>query len=687
MTAGLVYFQFSSHLKERAEQMMQTRLSDMLDLLTHVEKAVGFLARVNDASTTDRAQGLAEILQLNPSVLHDQEALQGICNRLGAEQLAITDEHGIVEAAVPNSLVGQNLQEEDNSIPIITLSEKGKEVVTTGDVGASHSMQFANVRRQDRPGRVRIGFRTRLEQQATADNTPVKMVLGSKGTIVVFRRGVLLTRERTAFSETDLLALKPGQVEEKEADGESYYVYAVDRGGYRLVGVLPAREIYGASLHTVQVMMASNLVLFLMMFGVVSWLLQRVVIQGISQVNEALLEITEGDLERKVEVDTSPEFVRLSNGINFMVDSLRSVGEERQSHVQRDLELARTIQSTALPNKFPPFPNVQQFDLVATCMQANEVGGDFYDFAMPDEKHLHFLVADVDASGIAAALFMMRAMSIIRTLTRAGGSLEYIVSEANRELCQGNQTGIHMSLLYASLDISTGRMEYVNAGHMHSLHSNRNGEYEPLTTRADYVLGNRSDMPFHTEEIQLAPGDRIFLYTEGVLNATNTHNIPFSEVRLREVLRGELPTVSDVLQMVKSSLRQYLEGGRMGKDVTMLALEYRGEPSHEMEMEFVAGDVEAAEADVGAHMEEVFAAPADISDMQESLRKVAGALPDGTPLRMIFRCTEQRSELHVIYPAPPFNPLEHTEKLPLDEATYDFNEHQENTITLCKNLS
>ncbi len=690
VTAGLVYFQFSTPLEERAEQMMKTRLLDMMDLLMHVEKTVTFLSKANDASATDRALGAAQIIQLDPSILRNQEELQGMCNRLGAEQLAVTDEHGIVEAAVPGSLVGHNLQEEENAIPIITLGERGEEVARTGDLEATHSMQFANVRRQDRPGRVRIGFRTRLEQEANAEsslrNAPVKMSLGKNGSIVVFRRGVLLTRDRTAFSETDLLALKPDKVVQRTADGKSYYLYAVDGGWCRLVGVLPASEVYGAGLRTVQVMVASNLVLFLMMFGVVSWLLQRIVLRGISRVNESLLEITEGDLERKVEVMTCPEFVRLSNGINFMVDSLRSVGEERQAHVQRDLELARTIQSTALPNKFPPFPHVKQFDLFAACIQANEVGGDFYDFSMPDDKHLHFLVADVDASGIAAALFMMRAMSVIRTLSRSGGSPESIVSEANRELCQGNRTGIHMSLIYGNLDITTGHLEYVNAGCMHGLYCRKGGEYVALPSCADYVLGDHPDMPFHTKEEKLQPGDRIFLYTEGVLNATNTRNVPFSETRLKEALRGDAPTVTDVLQLVKSSLRQYLEGERLGKDVTMLALEFLGEPGNEREMELTAGQVQEAEASVSEQMEEMFAAPSDIADMQESLRRTFGELPAGVRVRMLFHCTEKRAEMKLVFPAPRLNPLERLGALPVNEARYDFNDHHENTVTLCKNL-
>ncbi len=691
ITAILAYVQYASKVEDNAEQMIRPRLMDTMESLLRVEGTVDVLNRVNDASTVDRAYGVAEIVMLKPDIIHQQEELQGICNRLGAEQITITDEHGIVEGAVPRVLVGRNIRDEEDYIPVTTLSEKGEEVVATTDGTTGHGMQFANVRRLDRPGRVRVGFRTvqeqRLSDEASLVNSPIRLRLGQGGTIIVFRRGVCLTHGRTPLTETELLALKPGKVHKlTTGEDKKMYVYAMEKDGNRLVGLLPAKEVYGRGLHTAKVMVVSNLILFLIMFLLVSWLLQRIVVRGISRVNEALMEITEGNFERKVEVRTSPEFVRLSNGINFMVDSLRSVGEERQAHVRRDLELARTIQTTALPNKFPPFPGVEHFDLYAACLQASEVGGDFYDFSMPDENHLHFLVADVDASGIAAALFMMRAMSVIRTLSRSGDSPEKIITEANIELCEGNQTGIHMAIFYGCLDITTGQLEYVNAGQLRNLRQSEGGTYRPLTSRADYVLGDQPDMPYHARSARLLPGDRLLLLTEGVLNATNANNVPFSEKRLIEALQTEAPTVTEVLQLVKTALRQHLEGKRMGKDVTMLALQYNGAPSNETLYEFSAGQTEEAVDGISTQMEEFFAAPSDIARVQEALRSVLQTLRPGTPVRMQVQCTEQLARLQLTFPPPRFNPLEQVTALPVDEADYAFSAKHENTITLCKNL-
>lgn len=696
ITGTLVYSQFANHSRERAEQMMATRLNDILELFMHAERSVSFLSRANDSSTLDRTRALAEIVSLNPQILLNQEDLQGICNLLGAEQIAICNAKGVVEAAVPESFVGYNLEEGDD-IHLLTGGDERQGLELCSPIAAADTenqgvMQYASVRRLDKEGVVRLGFRTRLEQvsrqESSIDRSTAKLRIGLNGRVVVFRHGVRVSgRGKASISQTELLAIPPDQVAELTVDGEDYFLYAVDGGGYRLVGVVPVKEVYQSSWGAVTTLLLSNLLLFFIMFAVVSWLLQRIVLRGISKVNESLREITEGNLEKRVDVTDSLEFARLSNGINFMVDSLRSVGEERQQGIKRALELARTIQTTVLPDKFPAFPNITAFDLYACCLQASEVGGDFYDFSMPDDKHLHFLVADVDASGIPAALFMMRAMSIVRTLAKGGTSPISIVTETNRELCEGNQTGIRMALFYASLNIETGELEYVNAGRLCALRQHRGGDYEPLQGTVDYILGEQKDATFHTSYDVLEYEDRLLLYTEGVLRVTNTNNTPFSEKHLQETLRTEAATATDVLHLVRSSLRQYAQGQRFRRDITMLCLEFKGAPSNQTSLTLAAGDAAEAEALIAEQLEELFAAPLDIADVQNSVTTVLATLPPELPVRMEMYCTEKEAELSLSYPPPPFNPLEHTPALPLDQVTFEYIEDKENKLTLWKTLT
>ena len=694
ITVLLVYAQFARHAQDRAEQMMATRLNDMLELFLHADHSTMYLSQANDASTLDRTRALAEIVQLNPELLNDQERLQGICNLLGAEQITITDDQGTVVAAVPASMVGYNLEQSEDTRPFMAcISSPGYELCLRAGSGEAdqQALQFAGVHRMDQPGVVRLGFRTRLEQASreseSFSRTTAKLRMGEGSRLYIFRRGALLTGDDMQAPQAELLAISPNEAQVITLNDEKYYVYAVDGEEYRLVGAVPARRIYVASFRAVQSVLVSNLLLFVAMFAVVSYLLQRLVLRGISRVNDSLREITEGDLEKRVDVVDCPEFTRLSNGINFMVDSLRSVGEERQQGIRRDLELARTIQSTALPSKFPAFPNIESFDLCATCLQASEVGGDFYDFSMPDDRHLHFLVADVDASGIPAALFMMRAMSIIRTFARAGATPAGLVADVNRELCIGNQAGIRMALFYGSLDITTGELVYVNAGRMHALLQRQGGEYEMLGGRMDYVMGDIEDIAFHEVSLQLAPQDRLFLHTEGILSAKSAINLPYGEGRLQEALRGDAPTAADVLQLVRSSLRLFTAGTKLSDDVTMLCLEYKGEPSNQACLELYAGEPQEAEELISAQMEELFAAPLDIAAVQNSTRALLAALPPDTPVYLELDCTEQLAMVRLIYDGAELNPLPMVGPLEMDDTNFEYTENQENKLTLWKNLT
>ena len=690
VTAVLIYSQSSIHAKSRAESLMNTRLSDLLDFLQQAERSISFLTQANDASAVSRARAFAEIVSLDSQTLRNQERLQELCNKLGAEQIALTDAENRVEAAVPQSLIGLTLEEGNEIRPVVQQDETGESIISAFGEFNRNDMQYARVRRMDAPGCVRLGFLARLKDKSRIDNSlkdgSIKLKLGENGSIVIFRRGVRLTNNVAGISDSELLSLPQGRVKSLRAEGRRYFAYAMAGGDFCVVGLLPAGGVYSIVLRTMQTLLLSNLVLFIMMFCVVSWLLQRIVIRGISQVNASLREITEGDLERKVEVMTCPEFSLLSNGINFMVDSLRSVGEERQFQVKRDLDLARAIQTASLPNKFPAFPNVPEFDLCATCLQAHEVGGDFYDFYMPDSNHLHFLVADVDASGIPAALFMMRAMSLIRTLARGGDSPANIVSEANRELSDSGQARVAMALFYASLDIRTGQLTYTCAGRTHCLLQRLGYPYEELATRADTVIGEQEDHArYHTHSLTLSPGERLFVYTSGILHAANAENTPYSESRLKKVLQEGAASASDTLLLVRSSLRQYAEGEKLPRDIAMLCLEYRGEPSNSIQLSFLAGESQKVLESLEQQMMELLAAPPDIEAMKQTLSRVLSTLPEDKQVQLLLDCTEHELLMKFCYSAPNFNPLSNLTDLPVDHSSHQFSNNK-NTLTICKSL-
>ena len=694
-TGALVFFQFAKHARERAEMMMDARLNDMLELFLHAGRSTDYLNRVNVSSTLDRTRALAEIIRLRPAILKNQERLQGVCNRLGAEGLSITDENGTIIAAVPASLVGKNLAESDDTIPFLRcVSSLGYELSqrSLSREVDQIDLQHAAVHRLDSPGVVMLSFRMRVEQEAREADSLSRLTanlrLGTNGRIFVFRDGALISGESSSVSPASLLALPANRALELTIDHQDYYAYAVDGDSYRLVGAIPAQRVYEVGFRSMYMLLVSNLILFAIMFALVWYLLQRLVVRSISRVNESLRVITDGNLNERVDVENSPEFARLSNGINFMVESVKALGEEKRQRMNHDLELARSIQSSVLPNRFPAFPDITAFDLHATCLPSEIVGGDFYDFFLSsDGKKLSFLVADLDATGVPAALFMMRAISIIRMLARAGKSPVELVSQLNKDLCRGNKAGIGMALFFGTLEIETGVLDYVNAGGLHALVQRVGEEYELMPCYTSALIAEREDTQFYTAAMRLEPEDRIYLYTEGVVYASNAAKTPFGEARLQEALRADAPTVSDVTVKVLSALRLHCGSNALQKDVTMFCLEYRGALGNIISLNFTAGQPDEADKLLTEHLESLLVAPVEIADMQHSLKTVLAALPPEQEVMMDLDCTEELGRISLSWDGPEQNPLPTAPALPVERAHYEHLPTGENKVTLQKKFS
>lgn len=694
VTGALAYFYFTHHAEERAAQTMSTRLSDLMELIRHAEAGTQHVMEMNDAGALQRTRALAELLRLNPALLKHQEALQGICNELGAAQIVVTDASGEVIASVPEHLVGYRLGEHEQSQEFMAcVDDADAEICQRPHANGQEklTMQYTGVHRRDARGVVQLGIVTPHEQVVRADASFGKLAanfsLGENGRIVAFRGGALLSGGSLPCSEAELLALPVGKAVPLVLQGEDFYAYAMEQEGYRLVGVLPAADVYRSRGGVLRSLLLSNLVLFLLMFAAVFYLLQYYVVRSIKRVDESLRHITEGDLDTRVMVvGDTPEMIRLSTGLNAMLDALQYYAEEKRENMQRELELARSIQMSAIPGKFPAFPNRAEFDLYAVCAPALTVGGDFYDFFLIDENHLCFMVADCSENGIPAALYMMSSLSVIRSHARTGADPVTLMTETNRALCEGGKgKDIHMSLFYGELEISSGRVRYANAGSSHALLQHAGGAFERLSVKSGMVLGVYDAAEYAEGELQLEVGDRIFLYTEGVLSSSDAENTPFGEMRLQEALGMPAARVSDVLLQVRSSLRRFMGEAEQRQDVTMLALEFQGRKRATGRREVPAGKPEGLPEMFDELMEAVLAAPSDIADMKASCLSVLAALEPELSVEVQLQCDEKQAELSFSYPGARYNPMITLPHLPVNSVRYSYADDR-NLLTLHKEL-
>ena len=258
------------------------------------------------------------------------------------------------------------------------------------------------------------------------------------------------------------------------------------------------------------------------------------------------------------------------------VDHLQEVTAERE-RISAELSIAKEIQENMLPRTFPPFPDKKSFSIYATMNPAKEVGGDFYDFFLIDENHLALVIADVSGKGIPAALFMAKAKSLIKNRSMTGDSPGEVMYFVNNQLCDGNKAEMFVTAWLAVLELSTGKGIAVNAGHEHPAIRRKDGAYELSIYRHSLALAAMEDVPFREHSFELHPGDSLFVYTDGVTEATDSRNVLFGTGRMLEALNHDPDAEpEELLQEMKASVDEFVGDAPQFDDMTMLSLKYRG---------------------------------------------------------------------------------------------------------------
>ena len=245
----------------------------------------------------------------------------------------------------------------------------------------------------------------------------------------------------------------------------------------------------------------------------------------------------------------------------------------------KELAMAADIQGNAIPRVFPPFPEEKRMDLFAGMQPARDVGGDFYDFFFSGSDRLVFLVADVSDKGVPAALFMMRAETILKGLAQTGRPLAEAVTEANNALCEGNAADMFVTAWIGELDLATGRVTCVNAGHNPPvLLRAKDGTASFLETRPGLILGAMPGVKYRPESFALAPGDMLYLYTDGVTEQADPRGGLYGEERLLATLAaGNFPARPETCTAaVLADVEAHAAGAEQSDDRTQLVVRWRG---------------------------------------------------------------------------------------------------------------
>ena len=357
-----------------------------------------------------------------------------------------------------------------------------------------------------------------------------------------------------------------------DASVEYMYVFKFVEG-YCLIAAMPVSEAMFMRDASMLTSIFMQVIIFATLFVFIYILIKRVIINNLKKVNDTLARITSGDLNVTVDVRSNKEFSSLSDDINSTVTTLKRYIAEAAARIDKELEYAKQIQLSALPTNFP---ENEDFEIYAQMIAAKEVGGDFYDFYKLSDTTVAFLVADVSGKGIPAAMFMMTAKTIIKDLAESGMAVNDIFTKANEKLCENNESGMFVTAWMGILDLTTGQLQFANAGHNPPVLKRANGGFEYLKTRAGFVLAGMEGVRYRAGELMISPGDRLFLYTDGVPEATNTENKLYGEDRLLAFMNQNASAeATEFLPALKANIDEFVGEAPQFDDITMLMFDYK----------------------------------------------------------------------------------------------------------------
>ena len=282
------------------------------------------------------------------------------------------------------------------------------------------------------------------------------------------------------------------------------------------------------------------------------------------------------------EISKYAELRNLAASINTMetdmvryIENLTAATAEKE-RIGAELSLARLIQENSIPNKYPAFPDRTDFDIYGFMLPAKEVGGDFYNFFLIDDDHLGIVIGDVSGKGIPAALFMMVTNIVITNRAIVGGTPAEILKYVNKDICGHNEAGMFVTLWLGILELSTGRVIAANAGHDDALICHRNGETSPMKSKHNLVLGAFEEAVYTNFEFVLEKGDKMFLFTDGLTEATDSHDQLFGRTRAIEALRANKEkSPQGIIEGVKRCVDEFVGEAPQFDDLTMVCLELR----------------------------------------------------------------------------------------------------------------
>ena len=569
--------------------------------MAQIETQEVFTVAINDVEAAVREKSNHQLLEIAEQVKQEYEkdptvSLQALTENYGIKEINVVDDTGMIvnstEADVINNY-DMNCKAQSKEF-LDTLKVQDSFVQEYSPRGKDESVwrKYAAVKLAD-GGFIQVGYDAeqfhQMLNEFVVDVTKNRHV-GTGGFVAVLDETLCMVIDNAYAGKhiSSIGIIPPEEMEQGRTATALYHADIVDGisdlsaeymyvfkfvEGYCLIAAMPVAEAMFMRDASMLTSIFMQVLIFATLFVFIYILIKRVIINNLKKINDTLARITMGDLNVTVDVRSNEEFASLSDDINSTVTTLKRYIAEAAARIDKELEYAKQIQLSALPTNFP---DGDDYSIYAQMIAAKEVGGDFYDFYKLSDTTVAFLAADVSGKGIPAAMFMMTAKTIIKDLAERGLAVNEIFTQANEKLCENNESGMFVTAWMGILDITTGQVKFANAGHNPPLLKRANGSFEYLKTRAGFVLAGMEGIRYRIGELTLYPGDRLFLYTDGVPEATNTENKLYGEDRLLDFMnRNCAMEATTLLPALKANIDEFVGAAPQFDDITMLMFDYK----------------------------------------------------------------------------------------------------------------
>ena len=397
---------------------------------------------------------------------------------------------------------------------------------------------------------------------------------------------------------------------------------------------------------------------------------RKIVINPVGRLTDFTQEITRtNDFEnQRIKIKTGDEIESLSHAFNFMlselenyIDNLSKVTAEKE-RIGAELDVARHIQASMLPSIFPPFPNRDEFDIYASMTPAKEVGGDFYDFFLVDDNHLAMVIADVSGKGVPAAMFMMISKTLLKSAAQSGLSPKAILEKVNNQLCENNDAEMFVTVWIGILEISTGKLVCANAGHEYPAIMRRGGSFELYKDKHGFVLAGMEGSKYREYELVLSAGDRLFVYTDGVAEATDSNNNLYGTDRMIDALNKAKDLSSrELLESLHKDIDSFVGLADQFDDITMLSIQIKQVNSsfEEISLKPCLDNLDQVTDFIDNHLSErgvsnklIFKVNMAIDEIYSNIARYSGA----TEARVGCNVSENKVSLRFVDNGSPYDP-------------------------------